>query len=81
MSPIENSRPVLLFILELSVKQMVGFWYLIVIPWKRARKIGALVDFSGNFVRSRFKIGLSIAHNGIAGMIIGKQWNLSSVFS
>ena len=74
MSPIENARPVLLFILEPSVKQMVGFWYLVVISWKRARKMGALVVFWGNFVSSRFMFGLGIAHGGISGMIIGKQW-------
>jgi len=80
-SPIENARPGLLFILESSVKQMVGFWYLNTISWIGARKLGALVDFLGNFVRSRFMFGLGIAHGGIAGMIIAKQWNLNFSFS
>jgi len=73
MSLIENARPVSLLILEPSVKQMVGFWYLIVISRKRARKMGTPVVFLGNFVSSKFMFGLGIAHGGISGMIIGKQ--------
>jgi len=43
--------------------------------------MGALVDFLGNFVKSRFMFDLSITHGDIAGMIIGEQWNLNSLFS
>jgi len=43
--------------------------------------MGALVDFLWNFVRSRFMFGLGIALGGIAGIIIGKQWNLNFLFS
>jgi len=43
--------------------------------------MGALVNFLGNSVRLRFMFGLGIAHGGIAGMIIGKQWNLNFLFS
>ena len=43
--------------------------------------MGALVDFLGSFVRSRFMFDLGIAHDGIAGMIIGKQWDLNFSFS
>jgi len=43
--------------------------------------MGALADFLGNFVRSRFMFGLGIAHAGITGMIIDKQWNLNPLFS
>jgi len=80
MSPIENARPDLLFISEPFAKQLVEFWYLMVISWKRARKMGALVDFLGNIVISRFMFGLGIAHGGITGMIICKQWNLNFLF-
>ena len=81
LSPIENAKPDLLFILESSVKQMIRFWYLIVISGKRARKMRVLVDFLGYFVSSRFIFGLAIAHGGIAGTIIDKQWNLNLIFS
>jgi len=64
-----------------AICKAIGFWYWIVISWKRARKMRALVDFMGNFVRSRFMFGLGIAHGGIAGIIINKQWNLNSLFS
>jgi len=65
MSPMENARPVVLFISQPSVKQMVGFWYLVVISWKRVRKMGALrwwFFWFGEFCESsRFMFGLGIA--------------------
>jgi len=44
--------------------------------------MGALVDFLGNFVRSRFMFGLGIAHGGIAEMIIDTSMKMQfQVFS